>query len=177
MERIKNITQVDIFTFSEKVFDMFKNEWMLITAGLPDNFNTMTAAWGSMGILWSKPIVNIYIRPQRYTFEFTERHSIFSLCFFGHEKYREALSFCGSKSGRKYNKPLETGLTPVVTPAGNIAFQEARLVIDCLKLYSDDIKPDRFIDRDIDRSVYPSKDYHRFYIGEVLGCYELPENS
>jgi len=175
MEQIKNISQVDPFSLSEKVFDLFKNEWMLITAGLPENFNTMTAAWGSMGILWNKPIVNIYIRPQRYTYEFTERHSNFSISFFGHNKCREALSYCGSHSGRDVNKTKETGLTPVITPEGNIAFQEARLILDCLKLYSDDIRTDRFIVKEIEKTVYSAKDYHRFYIGQVLGCYVLPE--
>jgi flavin reductase (DIM6/NTAB) family NADH-FMN oxidoreductase RutF len=173
MDRIRNISQIDPYTFSEKVFDIFKNEWMLITAGVPQNFNAMTAAWGNFGILWSKPVATIYVRPHRYTFEFTERHRIFSLCFFGQNRYREELSFFGTKSGRDFDKPKETGLTPVITPAGNVAFQEARLVIDCMKLYSDYIKPEMFIDKDIDKMVYPTKDYHKFYIGEIMGCYEV----
>lgn len=172
MKEFKNFISVDPFKLKENVFDMLQDEWMLITAGNKDSFNTMTAAWGSFGILWRKPIVVIYIRPQRYTFEFTEKHNTFSLSFFGHNNYRDALSICGTKSGRDIDKVIETGLTPITTPNNNIAFEEARLVFDCRKLYADFIKPELFFDVDLEQSIYPSSDHHRFYIGEILGCYE-----
>ena len=172
MKDFKNFNKVDPFALKENVFDMLQDEWMLITAGDIDNFNTMTAAWGSFGILWRKPIAVIYIRPQRFTFEFTENFNTFSLSFFGHNNYREALSFCGIKSGRDYDKVKETGLTPITTPNQNVAFEEARLVIDCRKLYADFIKPELFFDVALEQSIYPSSDHHRFYIGEILGCYE-----
>ena len=151
---------------------MLKDEWMLITAGCDNSFNTMTAAWGGFGILWNKPVVTIFIRPQRHTYQFTEEYNSFSLSFFGHGKYREALSFCGSKSGRDFDKPMETGLTPVLTPQNNIAFQQARLIFDCNTLYLDDIKPDCFKAKQLEGTIYPQKDYHRFYIAELVGCYE-----
>ncbi len=176
VDALKNFDSVDPFTLKENVFDMLQDEWMLITAGDDKEFNTMTAAWGSFGILWRKPISMIYIRPQRHTFKFTEQHDTYTLSFFGHNNFRKELSFCGSKSGRDYNKPKETGLTPVITPAGYIAFQEARLIVDCRKMYADFIKPENFTDLAIDQSVYPTKDYHRFYIGEITGCY-VPKND
>lgn len=173
MNDLKNLQSISPFALKENVFDMLQDEWMLITAGDQGNFNTMTAAWGSFGILWRKPIAVIYVRPQRYTYKFTEEFDQFTLSFFGHNNCREALSFCGSKSGRDFDKPKETGLTAGITPQGNIAFQEARLVFDCRKLYADDIKPELFVDPKLDKSIYPTNDYHRFYIGEITGCYEV----
>ncbi|MFP4555906.1 MAG: flavin reductase [Bacteroidales bacterium] len=172
MEKLKDFKAISPFSLNENVFDMLQDEWMLITAGTKQKFNTMTAAWGSFGILWRKPIAVIYIRPQRYTFEFTERHSSFSLSFFGHGNYREALSFCGSKSGRDFDKVQETGLTPAITPINNIAFQQARLVVDCKMLYVDNIKPDNFIEKELIDLIYPTKDFHRFYIAEIVDCYQ-----
>ena len=172
MNQIKNFSSIDIYSIKDNVFDMLNNEWMLITAGVPEGYNTMTASWGGFGFLWRKPIATTYIRPQRYTFQFAEKHDTFSLSFFG-KGYRKALNFCGSKSGRDYDKALETGLTPVLTPNGNIAFQESRLIFDCKKLYADDIKPEFFIEKELDGSIYPTKDYHRFYIGEIVGCYAV----
>lgn len=32
-------------------------DWMLITAGNQECFNTMTASWGGVGFLWNKPVV------------------------------------------------------------------------------------------------------------------------
>lgn len=33
-------------------FTAIGKEWMLITAGEKENCNTMTASWGSMGVIW-----------------------------------------------------------------------------------------------------------------------------
>jgi flavin reductase (DIM6/NTAB) family NADH-FMN oxidoreductase RutF len=173
IDQLKGFKAIDPFSLKENVFDMLQDEWMLITAGDENEYNTMTAAWGSLGILWRKPIAVIYIRPQRYTYKFTEKHNRFTLSFFGHNNHREALSFCGTKTGRDFDKAKETGLTPAYTQGGNIAFQEARLIFDCRKIYADDIKPEHFIDSTLDTSIYPTKDYHRFYIGEIEGCFEI----
>ena len=93
------------------------------------------------------------------------------------KKYKPALNFFGTKSGRDYDKVKETGLTPVITPNNNITFQESYLSIDCKKLYADNLNPESFIDKSIIEKVYPSKDFHRFYIGEIAGCYLIDSNQ
>lgn len=170
MNQLTGFSKIDVYSLAENVFDMLNVEWMLISAGNEASYNTMTAAWGGFGILWRKPVATVFIRPQRYTYQFVEKHDVFTLSFLGHD-YRKELNFCGSKSGRDYDKAKETGLTPAITPLGNVAFHESRLVFECKKLYADDIKPERFIDKQLDGSIYPTKDYHRFYIGEIVGCY------
>jgi len=140
---------------------------MLITAGTMESWNTMTASWGAMGELWFKPVVFAFIRPQRYTREFVEREEVFTLSFFD-ESHRKALNFCGANSGRDCDKAAETGLTPFATDGGSVAFEEARLVLECRKLYFQNINPEHFLDDSIDTKCYPEKDYHRMYVGEVL---------
>ena len=85
---------------------------MLLTGGNMESFNTMTASWGQLGVLWNKNVLTCYIRPNRYTYEFVENGEFFTVSFLG-EEYRKALAFCGSHSGRDCNKITETGLTPV----------------------------------------------------------------
>lgn len=170
MNSLQDFVSVNVFSLRENTFDLLDKEWMLITAGDSESFNTMTASWGGFGFLWRKPIATIYIRPQRYTYQFVEKHNTFTLSFFGNG-YRDALNICGTKSGRTHNKVKEAGFTPAFTPDNSIAFQEARLIFECRKLYSDDIKPELFIDQKIDKTIYPAKDYHRFYIAEITGCY------
>ncbi len=145
---------------------------MLITAGNIKSFNTMTASWGGLGVLWNKNVAFIFIRPQRYTYGFAERSGFFTLSFFG-EEYRDALNFCGSHSGRDVNKMEHTGLIPVETDRGNVYFSQARTVMECRKLYAGDILPEQFIDRALEKKIYPSKDYHRFYIGEIVKCFSI----
>lgn len=140
-------------------------EWMLITAGDMGHFNTMTASWGSLGELWFKPVCFCFVRPQRYTYEFMEQKGVFTISFF-HEKYKSQLNFCGSRSGRETDKALECGFTPVKAENGSVFFQEARLVLECRKLYFQDINPDHFLDDSIIKN-YPKNDYHRMYIGEI----------
>lgn len=163
--------KVDPMALAGNVFDMLDREWMLVTAGNMSRYNTMTASWGMFGFLWRKPVATIFIRPQRYTYNFVEENGAFTLSFFG-TKCREALNICGTKSGRNIDKARETGLTPIGTPNGSVSFLEARLIIDCNKLYSDDIIPERFESNEIPESIYPQRDFHRFFIGEIAGCYE-----
>ena len=153
----------------ELQFNPFANigkEWMLITAGTEEKCNTMTASWGGVGVIWGKDVVTAYIRPQRYTKEFVDANDTFTISFFP-EEYRKALSLCGSVSGRDRDKIAEAGLTTCccdLTPA----FEEARLVFVCKKLYHGDIFPENFDEPQNDEKWYPEKDYHTMYIGEIL---------
>ncbi len=154
---------------TENTFKLIGSDWMLITAGSPEKFNTMTASWGGFGILWNKKVCFCVIRPHRYTYEFVEGNDRFTLSFFD-EKFREALNLCGTKSGRDVDKAAAAGLTPVSVDEGTVSFSEARLVLECRKMYFHDFDPANFIDQSIARN-YPDRDYHRMYVGEVTGCY------
>ena len=147
-------------------FTRIGSDWMLLTAGTEDKFNTMTASWGGAGVFWGKPAVTCYIRPQRYTKEFVESHDCFTLSFYP-EEYKKALSLCGSKSGREIDKAEETGLIPVFDQAAPY-FEQASLVLVCKKLYAQPMDPAGFVDKALDSRWYPDKDYHKMFVGEVI---------
>lgn len=161
--------KIDILNLNCNPFKMIGRDWLLITSGDVNGYNTMTASWGGLGVLWNKNTATIYIRPQRYTKEFVDKNELFTLSFFD-EKYRPALNFCGTKSGRDYDKAKETGLTPVEID-GSATFSQAKLVLVCKKLYADEIKPEKFIDKSIEAN-YALKDYHTMYIAEIVAAYE-----
>lgn len=146
------------------VFDMIGKKWMLVTAGPRSGFNTMTASWGGLGILWGKPVSFTFVRPQRYTLGFMEKHTYYTLSFYD-EKYRDALSFCGSHSGRDTDKIKATGLTPAAD-GDAVYFSEASAVLVCRKLYVQDLSPASFAENELSK-YYTQKDYHREYIGEI----------
>jgi len=107
------------------------------------------------------------VRPTRYTFGFIERYPDFTLSAFG-AGHRDALLLLGRRSGRELDKIAAAGLTPMA--AGRAAaptFVEAELVIECRKIYWDDLEPGRFLDPGVEEN-YPLKDYHRIYFGEIL---------
>ena len=172
MDQISNsFKKVEVESLNENVFKIIGDDWMLITAGKSDNFNMMTASWGTMGILWHKPIAICFIRPQRHTYNFAEEYDYFTLSFF-EEKYRNILQICGSRSGRNINKVDATGLKPLKTDLENICYEQSRLFLECRKLYYADLNPENFVISEIAHQNYPTKDFHRFYIGEIVTCYK-----
>lgn len=142
------------------------NDWMLLTAGNMDSFNTMTVSWGGLGVLWSKPVVTAYVRPQRYTYDFMEKSEYFTLSSYP-DFMHEALAVCGSKSGRDIDKVSACGLVPQSAADGGVYFEGAKLVLVCRKMYYQDIDPNNFLDPAIEK-CYPINDYHRMYIGQIV---------
>ena len=159
----------NIKSLGENVFSLLDDDWMLITAGKKKSFNTMTASWGGFGILQNLPVAFIFIRPQRYTLGFVKNEEHFTLSFFG-ENFKDILNFCGTKSGKTVDKIAETGLIPAETEIGNIFFEQANLVFECRKMYSDEIKSNNFFNRILEKKIYKAKDYHHFFIGEIINC-------
>ncbi len=146
-------------------FSLIGDSWMLITSGNMQDYNMMTASWGGLGVLWNKPVAICFIRPQRYTFEFVERNDYFSLSFYN-EKYRDALTLCGTKSGRDVNKTAATNFTPVFDEPAPY-FEEADLVFVCQKIHSQFLDPGCFIDKSVEKN-YNNGDYHKMYVGKII---------
>ena len=159
-------TKITVKDIDGNVFKMMDDDWFLITAGDRDGFNTMTAKWGALGMLWRRPIAECYITHSRHTFNFIEKSDYYTISFYD-EKYRPQLSLCGTKSGRDIDKVMKTGFAPAFADCGAVYFEEARLVIVCRKIYSADFKPEK-IPRDILDTIYTTGDYHRAYIGEII---------
>jgi flavin reductase (DIM6/NTAB) family NADH-FMN oxidoreductase RutF len=153
----------------DSVFQVIGRDAMLITAGTPASFNTMTASWGGWGHLWNRDVTFSFVRPQRHTFDFMELAAYYSLCFFDTE-HQAALDFCGSHSGRDVDKIAATGLTPVFDATGAIYFAEARLALVCRKLYVQNLTADSFVERGIIGEAYAKADFHRMYVGEIVHC-------
>ncbi len=160
---------IPIRNFTARINMLWDEQWFLLSSGdfKNDDYNTMTVSWGFFGILWHRPCAIVAVRPQRYTFEFIEKNDDFTLCAFP-ENYHDDLNILGSRSGRDEDKIGLTDLHPCAAKVvSSPAFSEAELVVECKKIYSDDFDPAHFIDPTIEEN-YPQKDYHRFYIGEVV---------
>ena len=139
-------------TFIEKehsVLDIFYDQWALATAGDMENFNSCTIGWGSFGTLWSKPGMNrktltVYIYPSRYTCGFFQNSEYFTVSFFP-ERYKKALGYMGSHSGRDENKVEAAGLTPCAM-GESVTYEEAELTFLCRKLYQHHMEKEDMIE-------------------------------
>ncbi len=168
---MENFEKISWEELDDNAIRLIGKDWMLISAGsVDDGFNMMTASWGGLGYLWQKPVSFIFVRPQRYTFEFTEREEFFTITFYD-EEHRDILRHMGTVSGRDFDKIGESGLTPVATENGSTGFAEAKIIIECRKLYAGVINPEDFTDTELESAIYPSKDYHTMYIGEIVNVW------
>lgn len=144
----------------DNIIQLISEDWMLVTAGNKTFYNTMTASWGGIGYIWEKPVSFMFIRDIRYTYEFLEKEDGFTLSFFTEEN-RGALRIAGTKSGRDTDKIKEIGLTPIETPSGLMSFGEARLIIECKKIFVAPLDSESFVEN------YKTKLLEDFYTAEV----------
>lgn len=143
-------------------------QWMLITAGTPEKFNTMTASWGGLGFLWNRPVAFVFVRPNRHTRGFIDAQESFTLSFMP-EKYREDLVYCGRHSGKDVDKMAETSLKSLVTESGLVAMDDADVVLECRKLYVGPMQAEHFLNREevSPRFYSESEPLHLLYICEL----------
>lgn len=166
--------KIPLSEWAAKPFSLFNTGWFLVSAGdfASGHWNAMTVSWGFLGTMWSLPVAQIVIRPQRYTREFLDEFDTFTLSAFPEDK-RAALRYLGTHSGRDGDKVAAAGLTPMAAPTiTSPAFREASLVLECRKLFRQPMAAESLLDKTIVGTNYPANDFHIQYIGEVLGVYE-----
>ena len=153
-------------------FTMLGEEWMVLSVGSENiGHNAMTVAWGSFGPIWHTengggymPTVTIFVRPQRYTHELIEKEEYFALSTL---KDKKALAYLGSHSGKYSDKIRNAGLN-VNFSYGTSFVDESDLVFICKKDYRGSLKEEEFIDKNVVSKDYPKKDFHDFYVAEIV---------
>jgi len=143
-----------------------------LTVKAGDALNTMTIGWATIGYVWSKPIMMVAVRLSRHTFTIIEKASDFTVSIPSVDLSDE-LTFCGTKSGRDTNKFDECNLElvagqMVTSPIINVP----GLHYECKIVYKSAMDP-AFLDKAYAAAIYPAKDYHTLYFGEIVDCYEL----
>ena len=165
------VTSTDL---PDNVIQLIGKEWMLVTAGDERSYNTMTASWGGMGYIWERPSTFIFIRDTRYTYQFLQQHESFTLSFFN-EKYRNALRICGTMSGRNTDKVKEAGLTPLETPSGLMSFEEARMIIECKKMFIQELDyanlTEPYKSKIMEEAYKNELSKHQMFISEIVNIW------
>lgn len=150
----------------------FGTQNALLTAGDRQGCNTMTIGWCQAGRLWNLPVCTVYVRPERYTYQFMEGQDYFTVSVLP-ESERRTMAFCGSRSGRDVDKADACGLTVCYGAGDAPYFEEAEAVLVCRKLYVQDMA-EACVTAGADRILpyYGEKGgWHRIYIGEIMEAY------
>jgi len=147
------------------------NEGAFLTVKSGDLLNTMTIGWATFGVVWTLPIMMVAVRSSRHTFGIIEAAKDFTVTVPAGDMHKE-IAFCGSKSGRNVDKfkmcNLETTdsrqvVSPIIKTKGRH--------YECTIIYKSAMDPAN-LEKDYDSSLYPKKDYHTLYFGEIQACYE-----
>jgi flavin reductase (DIM6/NTAB) family NADH-FMN oxidoreductase RutF len=146
-----------------------------LTVQSHDIINTMTIGWASIGFLWGRPMMTVMVRNSRYTFELIEKSNEFTVSVPQTDK-SAALNVCGSQSGREIDKfkvcnldifPGEKVKTPIIKTGG--------LHFECEIVYKNAINPNNLVEAYT--HLYPEKDYHTNYYGEIKACYSTMDEE
>lgn len=170
-ELFKQITPQEI---SEDVFTLVNKDFTVLTGGTPELYNSMVASWGGWGTLVDKPVTWCFLRANRYTLELIKKDLTYTMTYFDNE-YRDDLMKFGTQSGRDSKKMEETKLTAVQTPAGNMTFKEAKLIIECKLFEITTVSPDDFQNDEARKFVVDAhaeaNDYHKIVFGEITNVW------
>lgn len=148
----------------------FAQDWMALVVGKnAKEHNSMTIAWGTIGQLWNKPVVIVYVSEDRYTKHLLDATDTFSVIGFpDKKKYRDALLYIGSHSQKdEPDKTENAGLTIEHTKNGTPIIAEGNLAIECRKIYEDAFDIDK-VPSDVRNGMYQETGIHHMYIGEIV---------
>jgi len=144
-----------------------KGAFLTVQAGKEKNL--MTIGWALFGFIWRRPTMMIAVRNTRFTYGIIEKAASFTVSVPTGSMEKE-IEICGTKSGRNLDKfreckfstlPGEKSQAPILDIPG--------FHYECRLIYKTPMDP-RFLAGELN-SLYPKKDYHTLYFGEILGCY------
>ena len=163
---------VDYMAVAERAMEQIKKgAFLTVRAG--ENLNTMTIGWATIGFVWRKPIFMIAVRDSRHTFGILERAVDFTVSI-PMEGMHDEVMFCGTKSGRDVDKFKECNLIPSDSrQADSPIIDTPGIHFECKIVFKSAMDPE-FLSADFDR-LYPEKDYHTFYFGQIVACYEISQ--
>lgn len=158
-------TEVRLSQLKFNPFELIRNHGMLITAGDQNLANTMMSNWGLMGVAMNRNVVEILVHPKRYTVEFLDKQTHFTISLFEKE-YRDTMIFFGTHSGRHMDKYIESGFH-LDFHEGIPYIRESRFVMICRKIYVDQLKFDSYTDTSFTEENVAEKDYRLRYVAEI----------
>lgn len=146
---------------------------LLVAADAQGHANVMTIGWGTVGVIWGKPIFTVLVRPSRYTYGHLEASDSFTVCVPSPEFY-EAVNFCGTRSGRDHDKFETCDLTPLPSTQVSVpGIQGCPVIYECRTVHTNDVLPSTLAPS-IRASAYAGGDFHRIYYGQIEAVRALP---
>ena len=128
--------------------------------------SALAVNWGGLGVLWSKCVATIYLRPTQSTKALIDGAEEFSLCVLP-QKYKSAVDYCKDHPNKAGDNLVDCKLDVEYT--GCVPWiKQARLVLFCQKLYAQELDPFCFSQQRVYKQNYRKDDLHTMYIAEIV---------
>ena len=140
--------------------------FLVVKAG--DRTNLMTIGWALSGYVWRRSTIMVAVRNSRFTYGLIEKADSFTINV-PSRNMEKSLQICGSKSGRDTNKFQECRLA--TQPAKKVTtpiLQIPGYHIECRIICKVPMDPKNMLPEL--ETLYPARDYHTLYFGEILAC-------
>ncbi|MFH0896903.1 MAG: flavin reductase family protein [Candidatus Bathyarchaeota archaeon] len=140
---------------------------LLTSAGRDGRLNIMSIRWGFVGKMFGKPVFEVAVRPSRHTHMLIEDTGEFTVNV-PNGGMADIVKYCGSVSGRDYDKFKEKKLTPLKGRRIQVPIiSECSVHYECKVIYKTRIDPNG-LPSEILSNQYHSGDYHTVFSGEIL---------
>lgn len=169
--------------FADHAGDILKalSRGILLTTKAGDKVNSMVIGWGTFGIVWGRPVFEVYVREGRFTREMLDKNPEFTINVPTGDFDKAVIEICGGKSGRDIDKVKEAGLTLIDPQVISVpAIKEFPLTLECKVIYRQpqelDLLPADILERSYPQDVpgtFPmsNRDPHVAYYGQIVAAY------
>ena len=171
---------IDVFANASHILKALSSG-ILLTTRHGERVNTMTIAWGTLGIDWNLPIFMTLVRTSRLSYEFLLKNPQFTINVPTGTIDRRILGIAGTKSGREIDKISGLGLhleTPEKISVPGI--RELPLTLECNVIYRQAQDPEAIPAKlreayhpesgvNLDRAL--NRTYHTAFYGEIVAAY------
>jgi len=170
---------VNAFEYAGYICNAMK-KGILLTTKSEGKVNTMTIGWGHIGIEWGKPIFVAYVRESRHTKTLMEENGEFTVNIPYGAFDAGILGYCGTKSGRDFDKIRDMDLTLEAPLSISVpGIREFPLTLECKVIYKQKQNlsaiPANILDRFYPEEADGYRDYHIAYYGEIVEAYLITD--
>jgi flavin reductase (DIM6/NTAB) family NADH-FMN oxidoreductase RutF len=164
----KEMKAVHEMEIAQRALELIK-EGAFLVVQVEGRKNVMTIGWAMFGFAWRKPVMMVAVRSSRFTHGIIEQADSFTVSVPPGNMQKE-INFCGSKSGKDFDKFKECQLA--TAKAQKVSAPILKIPgyhYECKMIYKTPMDP-KFMDKEME-ALYPKKDYHTLYFGEIAACY------
>lgn len=167
-----NYQDIKYNELSDKMLEQLQ-KGAFITTRVKGKVNTMTIAWGGINFVWHTPVFVAYVRYTRDTYEMLKNTDEFTISVPLSKDMKKELAFCGTKSGRDYDKIKECNLK--LQPGRRIntpVLADCDLNYECKIIYKQAMEPNN-LKPELLNKYYSNNNFHVIFYGEIVDSYLL----